>query len=374
MATFLAWAGVATGAVLVCRRFCSAAVDRTAVKANFGEEVRSPDDTGAVVAILPNDSGIELYIRCWGIDSLESPRGVVVIVHGAMWHSWYFMQFAKQLVQNGFIVYAPDLQAHGLSGSARGVRGNFTSFQELADDVDAILAFARSNHKHKSIFIYGESMGAAIALLWELQHNGKKKVDGIMLSGAVVKDREKGLLNNLTDILAEILALLAPDKRVRNPFWETVFDDSFGNSMISQIVHKDPLVMCHTPTLRYVLEGHHVLRELGRNLRSIVTPLLVMHGVEDTRVPCVHSTLLVEEAISNDKILKLYDGMKHHLLHDEPSNVKVVVDDIMKWLKSRTAGHQPRKRQKPKSGEGEFNLPDVPFPTSSSPAEDSGNP
>lgn len=358
----LVWAGVAATAILVYRRLRSCAVDKSLLKANFGERVESPDDTRAVVAILPNDRGIELYIRCWGVDRLASPRGVVLLIHGGMWHSRYFAPFARELVSKGYVVYTYDLQAHGLSGSAQGVRGDFTSFADVVDDTQGVVEFARSNHTGAPFFVYGESMGSLILLLWELEYGKKENVNGLILAGSVVGLKQEMKPPRLMVPVLGLMAKLFPKLRVPSDEYEASFDEAFGDQAVAAAARKDPLVIFDPPTLRIMFQALMLFGVLEKELSSVSTPMLVMHGLSDIRVDWKNSQRVYDEVSSVDKSIKLYEGMKHQLLQEVPENRSRVFTDIINWLNGRTADPPLQKPRKTRRGQTEFDLPDMPFP------------
>ena len=62
--------------------------------------------------------GVEVFTRWWTIDA---PRGVVLISHGASEHSGRYDRFARALNEAGFAAVALDHRGHGRTGSATGV-------------------------------------------------------------------------------------------------------------------------------------------------------------------------------------------------------------------------------------------------------------
>ncbi|GMH32819.1 hypothetical protein BSKO_00653 [Bryopsis sp. KO-2023] len=363
------WVGLGTIAVFLFRRVKRRRPDPGALRANFGERVTSPDDTGAIVTVLTNAQGIELYSRCWGAQKLSSPRAIVLLIHGGMWHSRYFEEFGKVLVDNGFIVYTFDLQSQGLSGSARGLRGDVERFDDIVDDVDAVLDFARGNHLNAPVFVYGESMGALIALLWALKYGSSQKVNGLILAGSALHISEGILPPRMLLPLLGAFVKLFPNVRHRSDEYEGTFDDAFGDPSFPEQARKDPLVVFQTPTLRFMLQGLGLLQKLSGNLADIELPFLALHGSEDVRCSIEGSRRLYEEASSEDKTFKTMEGMKHQLLQEPPKNRTIVFDEIVGWLKERTTPPAPAaKKTKKTRSSVKFDLPDAPYPAGGSKA------
>lgn len=65
--------------------------------------------------------------------------------------------------------------------------------------------------------------------------------------------------------------------------------------------------------------------------------MLILHGAADKVTDPLVSQFLYENAASNDKTLKLYEGGFHSILEGEPDDtILAVLTDIVAWLDSRT--------------------------------------
>ena len=65
-------------------------------------------------------------LQCYLWNDVKNPKGVVQISHGMAEHARRYDAFAKFLNANGYIVFADDHRAHGMTStkqSANGVRG-----------------------------------------------------------------------------------------------------------------------------------------------------------------------------------------------------------------------------------------------------------
>lgn len=62
---------------------------------------------------LKSFDGVEIYCRLW--DDVEDPKGVIQLLHGMSEHAGRYDRFAKYLNSRGYIVFADDHRAHGLT-------------------------------------------------------------------------------------------------------------------------------------------------------------------------------------------------------------------------------------------------------------------
>ena len=85
-----------------------------------------------------------------------------------------------------------------------------------------------------------------------------------------------------------------------------------------------------------VVELLRVTEYLSQNLRSVTIPFIVLHGSMDVVTDPKVSKSLYGEASSEDKTIKIYDGMLHSLLFGETDeNIEIVRHDILSWLNGR---------------------------------------
>ncbi|XP_021676527.1 caffeoylshikimate esterase isoform X2 [Hevea brasiliensis] len=90
------------------------------------------------------------------------------------------------------------------------------------------------------------------------------------------------------------------------------------------------------PRLGTVLELLRVTDYLSQRLCDISIPFIVLHGSADVVTDPNVSRALYEEANSEDKTIKIYDGMMHSLLFGETDeNIEIVRGDILAWLNDR---------------------------------------
>ncbi|KAK4783589.1 hypothetical protein SAY86_007963 [Trapa natans] len=91
-----------------------------------------------------------------------------------------------------------------------------------------------------------------------------------------------------------------------------------------------------------VLELLRVTEQLSLKLSDVSIPFIVLHGNADVVTDQVVSRTLYENARSEDKTIKIYEGIMHSLLLGETDeNIEIVRNDILSWLEYRcTAGRQ----------------------------------
>ncbi|CAI5488542.1 unnamed protein product [Closterium sp. Naga37s-1] len=110
-----------------------------------------------------NTRGVVLFTKEW-LPSDGRFRGVVVGCHGyGETCTYIFEDVAVKLAGAGYALVGVDYEGHGLSG---GRHGYIHSFSCLVDDVVEVArrAKAKPRFAHLPFFVYGESMGGAVAI------------------------------------------------------------------------------------------------------------------------------------------------------------------------------------------------------------------
>jgi acylglycerol lipase len=98
------------------------------------------------------------------------------------------------------------------------------------------------------------------------------------------------------------------------------------------------------PRLGTVIELLRVTASLEKRLKDVNLPFLVLHGDADVVTEPAVSSFLYESAKSEDKTIRIYEGMLHSLIQGEPDdNVAIILEDISSWLKQRVEQHKPEQ-------------------------------
>lgn len=265
--------------------------------------------------------GTQLGLRHWGPQG--EPRAVVVIVHGLKDHSDRYQALGEQLAAGGYSVYAFDLRGHARS---EGQRVYPESWLDYVNDLRVVLADVRKVSPGKPVFLFGHSMGGAIATLTaEIEAD---RIAGLMLSGPALAIDAPPILVPITRFLGAVgpgmaVLKLPNDKFSSDPKNEAVMD-------------KDPWIEqgpAPAHTAAGLIDGMH---KIWKHPERLTMPILAMHGSADQLTAPAGSRWLVEQAAATDKTLHIYDGWAHDLLH-EPKG-KEVADEIQHWLDAHTGG------------------------------------
>ncbi|CAL4963900.1 unnamed protein product [Urochloa decumbens] len=279
-----------------------------------------------------NTRGVQLFTCGW-LPAAASPKALVFLCHGyGMECSGFMRECGVRLAAAGYGVFGIDYEGHGKS---MGSRCYIRSFRRLVDDCHHFFKSIceLEEYRSKSRFLYGESMGGAVALL--LHRKDPAFWDGAVLVAPMCKISEKvkphpvviTLLTQVEDVIPKWKIVPTKD----------VIDAAFKDPAKRDKIRKNKLIYQDKPRLKTALEMLRTSMYIEDSLSQVNLPFFVLHGEADTVTDPEVSRALYERASSADKTIKLYPGMWHGLTAGEPDdNVEAIFSDIVAWLNDRS--------------------------------------
>lgn len=265
-----------------------------------------------------NRKGLKLYAQSWRPEG--EPQAVVALVHGLGEHSGRYSHVAEAFSRAGIAMIAVDLPGHGRSEGGRGC----ACFEDMLDDVDALLEQAAARFPGLPRILYGHSMGGAIVLYYSLRR--KPEIAGVISTspglgvGAPVPPAKR--------MLAKIMARVMPSF-------------TMSNGLDLQNLSHDPALirayqedkLCHDRIsaslgLDLLTLGEWMIARAG----EFPLPLLLMQGSGD-KIVSTEATDRFAKATPPEKITyKVWEGL-YHETHNEPEKEKVI-HFMTKWVQT----------------------------------------
>nr|AEV41020.1 hypothetical protein [Oryza minuta] len=200
----------------------------------------------------------------------------------------------------------------------------FHGLRAFVPDIDSaiadLLAFFRSvrrreEHAGLPCFLFGESMGGAICLLIHLRTSPEEWAGAVLVAPMCkISDRIRPPWP-LPQILT-FVARFAPTLAIVPT--ADLIEKSVKVPAKRLIAARNPMRYNGRPRLDTVVELLRATDELGARLGEVTVPFLVVHGSADEVTDPAISRALYDAAASEDKTIKIYDGMLHSMLFGEP--------------------------------------------------------
>lgn len=260
-----------------------------------------------------------IYYQCW-LPEGES-RAALLIVHGLGEHCGRYMNLVHHLVPLNYAVYGLDHLGHGRS---EGTRMYVERFEDYTETLLTYLEMVRGWQPDRPIFLLGHSMGGLIAAFFLLDHQEAFK--GAILSAPLAKLPDN--VSPLTLALARLLSGITPKAGL------TAVDPALvsRDPAVVQAYINDPLVYKGKTTTRLGAELIRAIQRVQAEAATITLPILFIQGTADRLVDPAGARMLYEQVGSQDKTLKLYDGLYHEVLN-EPERAQAL-SDLEQWLET----------------------------------------
>ncbi|CAK7348313.1 unnamed protein product [Dovyalis caffra] len=282
---------------------------------------------------IKSSRGVQLFTCRWLPSNSCSPKGLVFLCHGyGMECSGFMRECGIRLAHAKYAVFGIDYEGHGRS---TGSRCYIKKFENIVNDCDEFFksVCAEKDYRDKGRFLYGESMGGAVALL--LHRKEPSFYNGAVLVAPMCKISEKLKPHPVVvNILTGFEGLIPKWKIVPS---KDVIKSAFKDPVKREEIRNNKLIYQDKPRLKTALEMLRTSMRIEESLNQVILPFLVLHGDADTVTDPEISKALYEQASSEDKTMKLYPGMWHGLTAGETDeNVGIVFADIVAWLDKHT--------------------------------------
>jgi acylglycerol lipase len=269
---------------------------------------------------LRGAGGRQIFKQSWLPD--ETPRALVVIVHGAGEHSDRYRHVADALTADGYAVHALDHRGHGRS---EGPRALIDRLDHAVADLDQLVLEARESHPQAPVFMLAHSMGGTLALRYAVRH--PDRLTGLILSGPLAA---LAAAPAPMRVVAAILSAAVP----RLPLIAVDPTLISRDPEVVSAYRSDPLVHHGRLPVRTVAELSRAIDAFPGEVGAITIPTLILYGTADRLCPPEGSTMLGERIGAADKTVKPYDGLFHEILN-EPERERVLAD-VRSWLAAHT--------------------------------------
>jgi alpha-beta hydrolase superfamily lysophospholipase len=244
-----------------------------------------------------------IYYQCWLPEGDE--KAVLLIAHGFAEHSGRYGNVVNHFIPRGYAVYALDHRGHGRSD---GERVQIERFTDYLKDLKTFFDIVRQENLDDKVFLIGHSMGSIISLAYTVRY--QDELAGLITSGGG---------------LARPGDPPPPPRPVGQPL-DTAFLSR--DPAVIEAYENDPLVYRGPiPQRSAIADTRSTLPELVPQIRI---PVLIMAG--NGGPDGARSQVLYEFIGSEDKTLKLYEGLLHEIFN-EPEHPQVMAD-MEAWLEA----------------------------------------
>ncbi|MBN1797416.1 MAG: lysophospholipase [Spirochaetales bacterium] len=270
----------------------------------------------------------------------------IIMIHGYGEHTGRYQHVMQHLADKGFACFAPDLRGHGNSAKRLGY---IKSIDRIIQDIYELKEFIKRDNSARTIFLFGHSMGALLALNYLIVHPNEIRGAALIAPMIIIPDYISPLLKTLTGLISALFPIL--------PIQDFDTAKTTRDPEIIAAADKDPLCYHGKIRARTGAEMMKSMEYVNAHLDSVTTPVLIMQGSEDKILPPESSGKVYRMVSSQDKTLKIFAGLYHELFN-EPEK-EAVFKYITDWIESKlkSSDHRPNRGSEgehPKGVQGGF--------------------
>jgi len=260
-----------------------------------------------------------IYYQYWLPEG--EPKAILLVAHGIAEHSGRYMNVVNHFVPAGYAVYGIDHIGHGKSD---GKRVCVERFQDYTKTLKKYFDMIRGWQAEKPIFLVGHSMGGLISAAYLLEH--QDELTGVVLSGPGIKVPDN--ISNAVIFAGKILSVVMPKAGIIQLDAEGICRDP---AVVDAYVN-DQLVYTGKITARLGAEMLKTMEHVTESATKIRLPIMIVQGGSDKLVDPSGAQLLYDSVSSEDKTIKIYDGLYHEVFNELEHGQ--VLDDVKVWLES----------------------------------------
>ena len=279
-----------------------------------GESVRAPALSGDKYVAA---DGTALPLAVWKAEN-GPPKAVILGLHGFGDYRNAFEEPAAIWAKDGITTYAYDQRGFGASPT----RGRWAGTDTMVDDAKAVAALLRQKYPDVPLYIAGESMGGAVAMV--AADRGLES-DGLVLLAPAVRSRASfgPFASNAISLFVHLVPWF-PNGPTSIDFQPT------DNPKTLEKLRKDPMML---RAERFDL-GYGLLDLMDEAVAAaprLHEPYIMLHGLGDKIVPNgpVRAVIAVMPK-RDDSRLAFYKNGYHLLLRDK-DGAKVAAD-VAAWI------------------------------------------
>ncbi len=274
-------------------------------------------------------------LQCYVWDEVRKPKAVVQISHGMAEHARRYDNFATFLNKNGYIVFADDHRAHGMTStkqSTKGVKGYHKGdiYADTVKDQVEITKYLKEKYNLPVVY-FGHSYGSFIGQGYLEQ---EQQCSGVVLCGSANMD---GIVTKAGSMLANVFYKVCGGEK-EGKFMDKLSFGGFNSAFKKEGIPFAWLSRDREQVKKYMLDEQcgYVMsiaffKYMMNGLKNIYkdenlaklkseTPIALFSGAND---PVGHKGKLVtklydlykERGVKNLSI-KLYDDARHEILNE----------------------------------------------------------
>lgn len=250
----------------------------------------------------------------------RKPKAVIIALHGFNDYSSAFAYSGEYFAERGMAVVAYDQRGFGHTRNI----GFWAGQDNLVRDLREFTEQVQAKYPRTPVYILGESMGGAVAII-ALAQPDFPKINGVILSAPAVWGAQ-----TMSELYRATLWVAAHTI----PYHEFTGSDlkiiASSNIPMLRVMAHDPLVIKST-RIDAIYGLVHLMDEAYQDIPQLHTPVLMLYGANDQVIP-PGPIASARERFTTPLTYAYYPEGFHMLLRDLDRDVPM--EDIRSWIRT----------------------------------------
>lgn len=255
---------------------------------------------------------------------LDNPKAILINLHGFGMHfqSEYNCLKTLQTRINVFnslkiLSYGLELRGHGKSD---GLKLHIHDYNDYLSDIHTLVLYIREKY-NLPIYLLGESLGAALAIIYSIKY---KNISGVILLGPMI-DIVKSINCLLVDAI-NLISYIVPKWKIITPS-DNIINEYKKDQNKYIYMSYDPVMLCSGR------ECYKIIQWIKANKNKFSVSVLAIHSIDD-EITCHKATKeFIDNCKSTDKTFISLPGKKHLILLS--NDINKVLNIIYRWFDKR---------------------------------------
>ena len=297
------------------------------------------------------EENLDIHVYKWSHEEIE-PKAVIQIAHGMSETAIRYEEFAKNLTEQGYVVYINDHRGHGNTAKTidnLGYLAEKDGFTCLVKDMNTLTNIIKEEHEDLPVFLFGHSMGSFASQRYIMEYG--ENLDGLVLSGS---NGKHGIKLKAAELIAS-MEIKKHGRKHRSKMLDSLIFGGHNRNFKPANTEFDWLSRDEKEVQKYIddpfcgvlftcgffydfikglqeIEDKDNLKKVPKNL-----PIYIISGDKDPVGENGKGVLRLRDRYESlgvkDLNCKLYKDGRHEMLNE--INKEEVINDVISWLESK---------------------------------------
>lgn len=281
------------------------------------------------------------YLNICEGQSVYEPNAILIQIHGIGGHFQFIKDTEDLFEYKNFLFSKNSIKCYGLElsghGKSDGLKCSIDNYEDLVEDIRSFVLYLKSEFPSKKIFIYAESMGAGLSIIYQIKYGIDSNIEAYSFIAPMCGFQDKFKPNFILISAINFLSYIFPNFK----FLDIQKEMKKASKSISYLKAKLENEYQYTDKIRLntIREIFKACNYLENNCSKFDKPVYLFHSIDDP-VTCCKKTIKFYKSINN-KNKKIYISKNsNHILtlpsDDNDKRPNIIINKISDFIKGFT--------------------------------------